>query len=84
MREWAMPRAVPAATATLRVLRFLASRTSPGTSLPAQATRPSLAVVAELLKPITWFPPMWAFGCGVVASGAALSERCSPMCGCRC
>jgi chlorophyll synthase len=53
----------------------IASRTSPGTSLPAQPTRPSLAVVAELLKPITWFPPMWAFGCGVVASGAALSER---------
>ena len=30
---------------------------------------PRLPVVAELLKPITWFPPMWAFGCGVVASG---------------
>ena len=23
----------------------------------------------ELLKPVTWFPPMWAFACGVVASG---------------
>jgi chlorophyll synthase len=31
--------------------------------------------VLELLKPITWFPPMWAFACGVVASGASLSER---------
>ena len=30
---------------------------------------PSLATVLELLKPITWFPPMWAFGCGVVSSG---------------
>ena len=30
---------------------------------------PAPAVVLELLKPITWFPPMWAFGCGVVASG---------------
>lgn len=30
--------------------------------------RPSLSTVAELLKPITWFPPMWAFTCGVVAS----------------
>jgi chlorophyll synthase len=38
-------------------------------------SRPSLATVAELLKPITWFPPMWAFGCGVVASGVPLSER---------
>jgi len=27
--------------------------------------------VAELLKPITWFPPMWAFSCGVIASGVA-------------
>ncbi len=33
--------------------------------------RPALSAVAELLKPITWFPPMWAFGCGVVASGVA-------------
>lgn len=29
----------------------------------------------ELLKPITWFPPMWAYGCGVVASGQPLAER---------
>ncbi len=26
--------------------------------------------ILELLKPITWFPPMWAFGCGIVSSGA--------------
>ena len=26
-----------------------------------------------LLKPITWFPPMWAFLCGIVSSGASLS-----------
>ncbi|MBK8639535.1 MAG: chlorophyll synthase ChlG [Chromatiaceae bacterium] len=30
---------------------------------------PNGAVILELLKPITWFPPMWAFGCGVVSSG---------------
>lgn len=36
--------------------------------------RPSLATVAELLKPITWFPPMWAFSCGVVASGVPLAQ----------
>ncbi len=29
----------------------------------------------ELLKPVTWFPPMWAFGCGVVASGVAIDAR---------
>ncbi len=37
--------------------------------------RPSLSAVAELLKPITWFPPMWAFACGVVASGVALDGQ---------
>ncbi|HTN47877.1 MAG TPA: chlorophyll synthase ChlG [Burkholderiaceae bacterium] len=30
---------------------------------------PAPAAVLQLLKPITWFPPMWAFGCGVVSSG---------------
>lgn len=36
--------------------------------------RPELSTVAELLKPITWFPPMWAFACGVVSSGKPLFE----------
>jgi len=26
--------------------------------------------VVELAKPITWFPPMWAFACGVVSANA--------------
>lgn len=30
---------------------------------------PTAAVVLELLKPVTWFPPMWAFACGAVSSG---------------
>jgi chlorophyll synthase len=34
-------------------------------------TRPALSTVAEILNPITWFPPMWAFACGVVASGVS-------------
>lgn len=37
--------------------------------------RPSLSAVAELLKPITWFPPMWAFACGVVASGVTMDGQ---------
>ena len=32
-------------------------------------TYPEPSAVLELLKPITWFPPMWAFACGVVSSG---------------
>ena len=31
--------------------------------------------MVELTKPVTWFPPMWAFMCGVVSSGASLSEN---------
>ena len=37
--------------------------------------RPTPAAVLELLKPITWFAPMWAFACGVVSSGLPASER---------
>lgn len=37
--------------------------------------RPSLSTVAELFKPITWFPPMWAFACGVVASGMTMDGK---------
>ena len=29
----------------------------------------------QLIKPITWFPPMWAYLCGVVSSGAVLSGQ---------
>ena len=36
---------------------------------------PAPSAVAELLKPITWFPPMWAFACGAVASGQNWGER---------
>lgn len=31
--------------------------------------------VLELFKPVTWFPPVWAFVCGVVASGSAIDGR---------
>ena len=31
--------------------------------------------VLALLKPITWFPPMWAFMCGVVSSGISVADR---------
>jgi chlorophyll synthase len=36
---------------------------------------PAPSAVLELLKPVTWFPPMWAFGCGVVSSGVSLGEH---------
>ena len=31
--------------------------------------------VVALLKPITWFPPIWAFMCGVVSSGVSVADR---------
>lgn len=37
--------------------------------------RPTLAPVIEVLKPITWFAPMWAFACGIISSGLHISER---------
>ena len=45
-------------------------------SIPAPiSSRPQLAAVLELLKPITWFAPMWAYGCGVVSSGQPLASH---------
>ncbi|MBI5128783.1 MAG: chlorophyll synthase ChlG [Rhodopseudomonas palustris] len=41
----------------------------------AMVARPALSAVLEVLHPITWFPPMWAFACGVVSSGVPLSAR---------
>ncbi|MDX2194536.1 MAG: chlorophyll synthase ChlG [Gemmatimonadales bacterium] len=31
--------------------------------------------VLELLKPVTWFPPMWAYMCGAVSSGVVLGDH---------
>ncbi len=45
-----------------------------GTTVMA-ATAPAPRAVLELAKPVTWFPPMWAFMCGVVSSGVALGSR---------
>ena len=42
---------------------------SAATSRPSVRSYPQPSALLELLKPITWFPPMWAFACGVVSSG---------------
>lgn len=47
-----------------------------GSISPALASRvPRAADVLELVKPITWFPPVWAFLCGVVSSGVPVATR---------
>jgi chlorophyll/bacteriochlorophyll a synthase len=48
---------------------------SRSTLFTALESRPAGSAVVELLKPITWFPPMWAFGCGVVSSGQPIAAR---------
>lgn len=40
-----------------------------------QGRYPAPSAVLELLKPITWFPPIWAFACGVVSSGVAIAPN---------
>jgi chlorophyll/bacteriochlorophyll a synthase len=50
----------------------------PGTTVTPPSSRPlrqAAGAALELLKPITWFPPMWAFSCGVISSGQGLAEN---------
>ena len=35
--------------------------------IPARLPQP--AAMLELIKPVTWFPPMWAYLCGVISVG---------------
>ncbi|WP_299374101.1 chlorophyll synthase ChlG [uncultured Tateyamaria sp.] len=43
-------------------------------TLPARRF-PEPAAALRLIKPITWFPPMWAYVCGLIASGAAVAGQ---------
>ena len=36
---------------------------------PGATSGASLSDFVQLLKPITWFPPMWALMCGLVSGG---------------
>lgn len=45
------------------------------TRSPLQANWPMPGAVVALLKPITWFPPMWAYACGAVSTGEDVSNR---------
>jgi chlorophyll/bacteriochlorophyll a synthase len=44
-------------------------------TLPAPTYATSLRASLELLKPVTWFAPMWAYGCGIVSSGVSLQNH---------
>jgi chlorophyll synthase len=44
--------------------------------IPIEPRRlPEPMAMLLLLKPITWFPPMWAFLCGIVSSGASVTSH---------
>jgi chlorophyll/bacteriochlorophyll a synthase len=38
-------------------------------------TLPEPAAMLRLIKPITWFPPIWAYLCGSVSAGVPLSDN---------
>lgn len=38
-------------------------------------TTPEPSALLELLKPVTWFPPIWAFSCGVISTGLPFREH---------
>ena len=44
-------------------------------SIRRDAALPEPGAILELLKPVTWFPPMWAFACGAVSAGVPFNER---------
>jgi chlorophyll synthase len=54
-------------------MSYAAARAEPIPTPPARAFSPRAGI--QLLKPITWFAPMWAFGCGIVASGVPVASR---------
>lgn len=41
---------------------------------------PDVLTSLELIKPITWFPPMWAFLCGAISTGAMSIENLPIVC----
>ncbi len=45
-------------------------------SLPIQTRQlPEPRAMLRLIKPITWFPPIWAYLCGSVSAGVPLSDH---------
>jgi chlorophyll synthase len=45
------------------------------TDLTAPSRVPALSTCLELLKPVTWFAPVWAYFCGVISAGQPLSHH---------
>ena len=50
-------------------------------AIPVPHAPPRMPAVLELLKPITWFPPMWAFMCGLVSVPGGAPNRWAAIAG---
>ncbi len=50
-------------------------------AIPVPHVPPRMPAVLELLKPITWFPPMWAFMCGLVSVPGGAPNRWAAIAG---
>ncbi|MEI6738938.1 MAG: chlorophyll synthase ChlG [Gemmatimonadaceae bacterium] len=48
---------------------------SVSSAVQPSSARPDPLAVLTLLKPVTWFPPMWAFTCGAISAGVPLADR---------
>jgi chlorophyll/bacteriochlorophyll a synthase len=44
-------------------------------SASTKRSPPHFKAAIELLKPVTWFAPMWAYGCGIVSSGVSIEDH---------
>ncbi|ETD89789.1 chlorophyll synthase ChlG [Rhodobacter capsulatus] len=42
---------------------------------PSRRSIPEPRAMLELIKPVTWFPPMWAYLCGAVSSNVPIWEN---------
>jgi chlorophyll synthase len=60
------PQAVPGAAP---------GRSPEARNTPRSRRFPEPRAALELLKPVTWFAPMWALGCGVVSAGVPILEN---------
>ncbi|MDA8962045.1 chlorophyll synthase ChlG [Congregibacter sp.] len=47
----------------------------PADLITSSRALPEPKALVQLLKPITWFPPMWAFVCGAISSGQSLGDH---------
>ena len=45
------------------------------TTVSHQSALPEPRAILTLLKPITWFPPVWAYLCGIVSAGVSPLDR---------